>query len=71
MLIQGFLFGRHPFNHFSGLFAKHVPVFGLHNKVLVVRGYGGGFFEKLLEAPAMSNRVNAKWVQDGHTTGPA
>ena len=43
---------------------------GLCGKVLVAGGgYRGGFCEKLLEAPPVSDRANASRLQDGPATG--
>jgi len=48
----------------------HWPtVLDLHGKVLVARGYRGGFCEKLLEASPMSDRANASRLQDGPAAG--
>ncbi|PKU45848.1 rna-directed dna polymerase from mobile element jockey-like [Limosa lapponica baueri] len=41
----------------------------LCGKVLVAVGYRGGFCEKLLEASSMSDRVNARWLQNGPAAG--
>lgn len=43
-------------------------VLGLHGKVLVVEGLGGGFCENLPETSPVSDRANATWLRDGPTT---
>ncbi|GAB0180530.1 mitochondrial enolase superfamily member 1 [Grus japonensis] len=47
------------------------PVLGLCGKVLVVGGggYRGGFCEKLLEVPPVSDRASASQLQDGPAAG--